>query len=184
MLQVITSSQAYWLADVLLATASVLRLARLVLRQLTPFLGLLPTLQNACLALLRRLATGLLATCSYATPAKNSAATSATMMAGPSGTTKTTDIPSWWKKVIAALSRNLHQRGIKLIINQSSEVSAWFKQALTSRTNLCYSYYHWWPAGKGSPSVCQPAACSHSTAFAAGSALRPQPWQTVAVPIC
>ncbi len=49
----------------------------------------------------------------------------------------------------------LHKRGIKLImdlvVNHTSNQHFWFMQGRTSRTNPFYSYYHWWPAEKGTP---------------------------------
>jgi oligo-1,6-glucosidase len=48
-----------------------------------------------------------------------------------------------------------HQRGIRVIIdmvlNHTSDRHEWFRQALTSRDNPYYSYYHWWPAENGEP---------------------------------
>lgn len=49
----------------------------------------------------------------------------------------------------------LKKRNIKLImdlvINHSSDEHKWFKEAAKSRENKYYSYYHWWPAEKGTP---------------------------------
>lgn len=53
------------------------------------------------------------------------------------------------------LLKGMHQRGIKLILdlvaNHSSNQHPWFIQGRSSRTNPYYTYYHWWPAEKGTP---------------------------------
>lgn len=53
------------------------------------------------------------------------------------------------------LLQGVHERGIKLVLdlvaNHSSDQNKWFIEALKSRKNLYYDYYHWWPAEKGKP---------------------------------
>lgn len=49
----------------------------------------------------------------------------------------------------------MKKRGIRfvldVVVNHSSNQHKWFKQAITSRDNKYYNYYHWWPAEKGKP---------------------------------
>jgi oligo-1,6-glucosidase len=48
-----------------------------------------------------------------------------------------------------------HRWGIKvimdLVVNHCSNDHRWFKEALKSRKNPYYEYFHWWPAEKGTP---------------------------------
>ncbi len=54
-----------------------------------------------------------------------------------------------------AMLAGMHQRGIKLVmdlvVNHSSDEHEWFRQSRSSRDNPYRSYYHWWPAEKGTP---------------------------------
>ncbi len=54
-----------------------------------------------------------------------------------------------------SLVSGLHTRGIKLVmdvvVNHSSSENEWFKQSRSSRDNPYRNYYHWWNAGKGTP---------------------------------
>jgi oligo-1,6-glucosidase len=54
-----------------------------------------------------------------------------------------------------AMLAAMHARGIKLVmdlvVNHSSDEHAWFRQSRSSRDNPFRSYYHWWPAERGTP---------------------------------
>lgn len=49
----------------------------------------------------------------------------------------------------------IHARNMKLIldlvVNHTSDEHAWFQEGRKSRENPYYSFYHWWPAEKGTP---------------------------------
>jgi len=48
-----------------------------------------------------------------------------------------------------------HRKGLRIIIdmvvNHTSERHEWFRSARTSREDVYYKFYHWWPAEKGDP---------------------------------
>jgi oligo-1,6-glucosidase len=53
------------------------------------------------------------------------------------------------------LLKGMHERGIKvvmdLVVNHCSSEHYWFQQAIQSRDNPYYDYFHWWPAENGTP---------------------------------
>ena len=53
------------------------------------------------------------------------------------------------------LLKGFHDRGIKvmmdMVLNHCSSEHKWFKEAIKSRDNPYYNYFHWWPAEKGTP---------------------------------
>jgi len=53
------------------------------------------------------------------------------------------------------LLKGFHDRGIKvmmdMVLNHCSSEHQWFKEAIKSRNNPYYHYFHWWPAEKGKP---------------------------------
>ncbi|HEY6976607.1 MAG TPA: alpha-glucosidase [Chitinophagaceae bacterium] len=55
------------------------------------------------------------------------------------------------------LLKGMHEQGLKLILdlvaNHSSDEHEWFKQSRSSGNNPYRNYYHWWPAGKGTPAA-------------------------------
>lgn len=58
-------------------------------------------------------------------------------------------------KQFDGMVKGMHKRGIKfvmdLVANHTSNQHQWFLDACTSRDNIFYDYYHWWPAENGSP---------------------------------
>ena len=53
------------------------------------------------------------------------------------------------------LLKGMHERGIKvvmdLVVNHCLIEHYWFQQAIQSRDNPYYDYFHWWPAENGTP---------------------------------
>ena len=58
-------------------------------------------------------------------------------------------------KDLDRLIQNIHDKGMKIImdmvLNHTSDKHPWFRQARTSRENMYYPFYHWWPEEKGHP---------------------------------
>jgi oligo-1,6-glucosidase len=54
-----------------------------------------------------------------------------------------------------AMLEGMHRRGIKLVmdlvVNHTSDEHPWFQQSRKTRDNPYRSYYHWWPAERGTP---------------------------------
>jgi oligo-1,6-glucosidase len=54
-------------------------------------------------------------------------------------------------EMMAGLKKRKIKLIMDLVINHSSDEHKWFVEAAQSRENKYYSYYHWWPAEKGTP---------------------------------